>query len=711
MPIARFEMPDGRIGRFEVPEGTTPEQAQELIAQSFKTEPSAAVEAGKAVNSIPRQLGLTARYGLEGLANTAQLVTEPVRQMVTDPIARAFGGKSGRPLGEEATRFADYLGLPQPQGADERVVGDATRLVAGTAGLGGAARAAQAVPGMVGDAASFLSANMPQQLFGAAGAGLAGGASREAGGSPLMQAGAATLGTLAGGLTASGAASLADSAGAAGRRIFNRLTPQQMDQQISAILQRGDVDYSALPNAAKAALRNDLESALRAGKELSPDAVRRLADFRIVGATPTRGMVSQNPVQITREMNLAKTGANTSDDSLHGLALLQNQNNNTFIRNLNDAGAGRGDPITAGRTLTSSVTRQRDALRNAETRAWDAAKGSPGYQQPISPAPLNDINKALGDEALMPFMNPNISKYMEAFQTGQQPFTPQHYRNLQSMLSREMAKGGNEAAAAGAARRVLDNAELSPLTQTGSLLPATAVQANKLRGMDRASSDALSAVDNARQSTKAAYAFEESTPMVRSILSDSRTADPERIASSFIINGTAREAAQVANQLGPENIAPVRDALLAHLKRQATNGAQDETAKFSASAFGKALDKIGPEKLRMFFAPEEIQQLNALRRVSALAVNQPTGSAVNNSNSGALLLGKGYDSLMALGNKLPVIGPMLVPPVKNIEIAVRNRQAQNVVPGLLSTPEQTNRFGQGLLLPFFAGGGLLAGSP
>lgn len=33
MPIARFEMPDGRIARFEVPEGTTPEQAQAMIQQ------------------------------------------------------------------------------------------------------------------------------------------------------------------------------------------------------------------------------------------------------------------------------------------------------------------------------------------------------------------------------------------------------------------------------------------------------------------------------------------------------------------------------------------------------------------------------------------------------------------------------------------------------------------------------------------------------
>lgn len=38
MPVARFQMPDGRIARFEVPEGTTPEQAQALISQAMKPE-------------------------------------------------------------------------------------------------------------------------------------------------------------------------------------------------------------------------------------------------------------------------------------------------------------------------------------------------------------------------------------------------------------------------------------------------------------------------------------------------------------------------------------------------------------------------------------------------------------------------------------------------------------------------------------------------
>jgi len=37
MPIARFEMPDGRIARFEVAEGTTPQQAQAMIAEQVAT--------------------------------------------------------------------------------------------------------------------------------------------------------------------------------------------------------------------------------------------------------------------------------------------------------------------------------------------------------------------------------------------------------------------------------------------------------------------------------------------------------------------------------------------------------------------------------------------------------------------------------------------------------------------------------------------------
>ena len=56
MPVARFELPDGRIARFEVPEGTTPEQAQKLIeAQlpSLMAAPATAEAAAPAAEATP----------------------------------------------------------------------------------------------------------------------------------------------------------------------------------------------------------------------------------------------------------------------------------------------------------------------------------------------------------------------------------------------------------------------------------------------------------------------------------------------------------------------------------------------------------------------------------------------------------------------------------------------------------------------------------
>lgn len=63
MPIARFQMPDGRVARFEVPDGTTPEQAQSMMESHFKSAPTSKKEDGvvmstlKSVASAPVELG------------------------------------------------------------------------------------------------------------------------------------------------------------------------------------------------------------------------------------------------------------------------------------------------------------------------------------------------------------------------------------------------------------------------------------------------------------------------------------------------------------------------------------------------------------------------------------------------------------------------------------------------------------------------------
>lgn len=706
-----------------------PQDALETILAAQAAAPQAtsqpvAVQAGQAVNSIPRQIGLTARYGLEGLANVAQIGTEPLRYL-TDRLT----GQTGKtvPLGVLASQLADKIGLPSPQGANERVIGDASRLVAGAAGLGGVARVASsavsdAVPAVTSRLGQFaadfsnaartipgaLAQNMPQQLSSAAGAGLLGGSAREAGAGPLGQAGASLVGGVAGGLVPGAI----DSTVGAVRNLVSRPAPQALDAQIRLVLNRSGVDLDALPQAAQNSLRNDLRQALNTGQELDAAAVRRLADFRAVGATPTRGAVTLDPVQITREQNLSKVGANSADGVLQGLPRIQNQNNSTLIRSLNAVGgASETDPLTAGRVVAGSVLGQQADLRSAETAAWNAARNSPGYTQPIEAHVVSQINQALGEQGMMPFLNPTISRYMEAFQTGQQPFTPQAYRNLQSMLSNELSRGGNEAAAARLARNVLEGAELRPITNPrgidfGNAL-VTQNTANAMRAADAAPGQAIEAVNRARAATRAAYAFEDSNPLVRSVLSDGRSGDPTRIAQQFVIGGTPDEAATVAQQVGPQGRAVIRDALATYIKKQALSGATDEVGKVSQSALNSVLRKIGDEKLRLFFSPEEVAQLHSTGRVASYLQVQPVGSAVNNSNSGAMLIGKGYDALRGIAGKIPGGQSLILNPLNNIEIGIRNRQAQNVIPGLL-VPEARPPMGQSLLLPGMAVGGLLA---
>lgn len=658
----------------------------------------ASVSAGRALLGIPRQFGLTARYGMEGLANAAQIFTEPVAGLM-----RA-AGLNAAPLGQVATRAADALGLPSPATANERVIGDAARLVAGAGGTAGAANLiSRGVGGTAQAVAQQLAANPIQQASAAAGGGLAGGSVREAGGDAPAQVGAAVVGTVLGGL-APGAAS-----GAANRvqALVRRPDPLQLEGRISLALRESGVDWQAVPQAIRSQLVQDVRKATATGAELNNDALRRLADFRLTGTTPTRGMLTLDPVQITREQNLAKIGANTADAELQGLARLQNQNNTALIGNLNNLGANRGDTLRAGETVTSSILGRQAGLRNAEQAAWDAAKSSPGYRMPVSAGPLNQINAALGDEGLMPFMNPTISRYMEAFQTGQQPFTPQAYRNLQSMLAREVAKGGNEGAAASLAQRILAQSDIAPAgfsTAPGSVV--TQGTASAMRAADGAVDDSISAVNAARRATRNAYAFEDSSPLVRSVLSGGATSDPQRIAQRYVIGGTANETAELLQQVGPQNLPVIKEAILSHLKARALSDHADEVGKFSQSAFNKALNNIGERKLALIFSPEELTALRANARVASYMQAQPVGSAVNNSNSGALMLGQALDWLPPVLRHSPVAKTLVFDPLRSIDISLSQRQAANIMPALVNP--QSRPLLPGLMAPGIAMGGLLA---
>lgn len=699
-------LPDGTIIK-NVPDGTT---KADLVAKlqgngmavpsewlQAAPQPQPVQETGRAINrglsDIPRQLGLTARYALEGPAQAAQVFTEPIAGLMR------MGGIATKPLSEIASGLADTVGLPKPETSQERVVGDATRLLAGTGGMLGASRAVAQLPGMVGTVGAGMAANPTAQLTGAVGAGAMGGLSREGGGSDMQQAGAALIGGIAGGLVPGAAGAAVN----AGKRLLNRLTPQQMDVQISQVLQRAGMDYSQVPERARQSLRAQMQDALRAGQELDPAAVRRLAEFQTIGATPTRGMVTQDPVRITQEMNLAKMGANSADGGLQGLARVQNQNNARLIDVMNESGANRGDPFRAGQQTIGAIQGRDADMASRVSGLYQQARDTSGRSAQLDGAAFTRAaNQALDDGLLGGALPPDVANHMNRIARGEVPFDVNYAEQLKTRIAalQRATSDGSARMALGTVRRALDETPLmsAPTVNPGNLpaVPGTVPPSPMQLGQD-----SINAFNQARDAARQRFIWQESARPIEAALNG---AQPDKFVENFVIRGSVADASAVARNAPTEE---VKNAILAHLKEKSLGGAADEVGKFSQSAYNKALNQIGDRKLALFFTPEEVNQLRTVGRVASYMQTQPVGSAVNNSNSGALLLGKGIDFL----NKLPGGQTFIGQPLQNINISLQQRAAQNVLPGLLA-PQQRDPLLKGLLSPAAAfSGGLLSAPP
>ena len=83
-------------------------------------------------DTVARQVGLTARYGMEGLGQVADIVGSPLNMLIN----RATGSQLGTPS-QSMSNFASMLGLPQPETGFEKGIGNVTRAVAGIPATGG----------------------------------------------------------------------------------------------------------------------------------------------------------------------------------------------------------------------------------------------------------------------------------------------------------------------------------------------------------------------------------------------------------------------------------------------------------------------------------------------------------------------------------------------------------------------------------------------
>jgi hypothetical protein len=730
----------------EFPDGMPPAEIESAIkANLMSIKPAASVQAGKEINSIPRQIGLTARYGLEGLANAAQMLTEPIRNALQREtrglmdLGDRVNAKQGiapagvtppqmQPLGQAVSGMLDQAGLPSPQGANERIVGDAARLMAGAGGMGGLAGAASAAPGLAGQAGRFLSANMGQQLGAAAGAGLAGGASREAGGSPLMQAGASLLGGVAGGAGVRGAESLAQGAANLGRRLIpgqQQLVQQRLDQRINIVLQEQGIDPATITPAMRAALREQVGQAMRTSDDLNPEAVARLADYTRLNMTPTRARLTLDPFDVTQEANASKLAAATGSRDAR-LPQIAQENNQRLIGLMDEMGGARPvDTFGQGSAVRGAIQAQDDALSANVNRLYERAREMAGGDIPIDRKPFVDnIFSELARSGKLSFAPENIMGRINQISGGvvrangqdfDVPFTPQTIDELKTMVAtaQRATNDGNVSAALSAIRRALDATPVNPVKNTfGGNQVVTGSGADFLRTRDAQPAAFMDALNQARSAAAQRFNWRETAGPIDAAIGG---AIPDTFIKNSIISkaagyeGVAQAAATInANPAARE---AVRTSIVQHLKDASIGkGGTSQTGNFSGRGMEAALKDIGDRKLALFFEPAEVETLKAMARTGSFEVFQPRGSAVNNSNTAAgaaAILSGIADRVRPIANKIPLGETLVSSPLDNLAVWAMQRPAGNI-PGGLLMPQQRQPMGQGLLLPGAAYGGLLA---
>lgn len=652
--MARFEILDDMpAGRYELID----EKPSEPFGKRLNRE----------IGDFPRQVGLTARHGMNALGSTVGLLSDPIGGVIN--AATGSHLKTARGLSDS---LADSLGLPRPANERERIVADATEMM-GTSGTmaGTAKKAADVVTGPAKALFQTMGSRPLQQVVSGTAGGAAGGYTRETGGDETSQALAALTASVAAPLSMDATRGLAN----AGRRfVQNRLpvTPEtisKIDITIDSALKPSGITMGDLPISVRNSIRNDVQQAMKTDGLLSPDAVKRLADYRIVGAQPRAGTLTLDPVMVTQERNLAKLGANSKDPAAQQLARVENANNRQLIEALNQLGANTSDDaFSGGQKIIGALDGRLKTAKSLIDQRYDQARATAGRNAELDPSHFTQTANNLLDEALLGGKLPgDVRNLLNKAALGEMPLTVDVAEQFKTRIGdlQRASMDKQERMALGLVRKALDDTPL----------------------LDGQGQQALDAFGKARRLNRAWESIVEKTPALQAVRDG---VEPDKFVQTFIVgNGTNANTMDLAMlkrsvKGNPEAMDAIKGQITAYLKNAALNGNADEVGNFSQSGYNKALRAIGERKLGMFFTPEEVSQMKAVGRVASYEQFQPRGSAVNNSNTAGAALSSILDRFAdsPLLSKIPM-GQFLAGPAQNISVGMKANRALNIPRGLL----------------------------
>jgi len=716
-------LPDGTLIQ-NVPEGTTKAELVAKLQRNGYNVPAEWMQDSKADskpegttqnNTLASQAGLFARSGIKAVASLPAMFVDAVGGVANKAQDLALGEGRGIRFQQQLPqldRLLTQMGLPQPDTPTQRIVSQGVETGLGAlTGAGLSNQAGKLTSGTTREVFNRLGADPLMQTVAGAGSGMAGQQAAENGAGFGGQMASSVLG----GVGAAGALGAARAgASALGNLITPKTAPADVERRITIALQNQGIDPASITPALKQSLMDDVRQALKTGGSLNEDALARLADYRRLGLTPTRGRLTLDPMDVTREQNAMRMAAATGNQDAR-LPQIAQGNNRTLL----DAMEGLrpvNDPFGAGQTAMSPILSRNAQLEATKSSLYRQANEMAGGDIPLERGVLNGVWAELEKKRKIRFLPEEVSSTInDILADTKTPFTVNVLDELKSTIATAMrgTSDGNKKAALSIVRTYLDNANLTPDKRVfGGNQLVSGAQGQAMAAADQAPAALLDTLNQARAANLQWRRWQESVPGVQSAVEG---ANADTWIRNNILSKTAglQDVQRLAGEIGSSQPAleAVRGTIVQQLKDAAIGkGNQTQTANFSGRQWLRALDDIGDRKLRLFFSAEELEQLKAIGRTGSIETFQPRGSAVNNSNTAAGLANvvQGLSKYVTpFASKLPLGDAAIRDPLNNITISLMERGATNVPRGLLSPMAQPPRNPwDPLLLP-----GLLSVSP
>ena len=467
-----------------------------------------------------------------------------------------------------------------------------------------------------------------------------------------------------GGLTGGGVGGLVESVMPALRYGVNKIRsmvsdsgtdaiPAAADSVVKNALHQSGIDPNAMNLDVMKGMRQDVQSALEHGADISPESItnRARAESLPVPVRLTRGQATGDPMLFSREQNLR--GIQGAGEPI--TSRLQEQNA-AFIQNLDALGAKNApDPVSFGSTYSGKIQNLWDSLQSRKDALYANvrnAKGQSAAMDGVTAAQgIKDFLDSPAQSHAWDALPANIQRTVEDLRMGDFPLTVAQAQSLDKQWYQAM-KGadGTGQYAIGKARQMLMDAPISDELGTEA---RQAYQAAK-----QAHAQQMSLIDPKLPNGTPNPNFQ---PLVKAVVMDGQP--PEKLFASHFMNAAPSVGQKNMNflsQIDPGAPQQVGQTLMGEIKRGALNSSSDERGTVSeASLRGWANDPVKSARMDALLPAPAVNTFRNLASTVEAAKKFPVASTVNTSNTGSALFNAGMSALKnsalgQIGKRLPL---------------------------------------------------------